>query len=141
EGVGPNCGFRNFLEPTWDLLNDYLLCMEKGGELYYKNATNLPCDVKVRYLGEGKNEANQKNIDFVFTISPNPAHQEVEISIKQPNLSNLTMEVLDLSGRCLLRKAIESSTFLLPLEQYTPGLYLIKINTPQGNYARKLVVQ
>lgn len=75
-----------------------------------------------------------------FSLTPNPAHSAVTVSLQQP-LPGATLTLLDLQGRTLRTLTLDNKTSLtLPLDTLAPGTYLLRLDTPQASATRKLTV-
>ena len=80
----------------------------------------------------------------LFTLSPNPAHNSVTITINS-QLSTLksqfSITMTDASGRDLLSLEVKSHIFSIPLGKYPSGTYLVTLNTPNGSATSKLIIE
>ncbi|NOQ75096.1 MAG: T9SS type A sorting domain-containing protein [Crocinitomix sp.] len=86
----------------------------------------------------------QESNSYAMSIYPNPAQDNFLIEFPQ-NLSN-QYEVLvnDMSGRVITRLSnVENEPVLVNSERWSPGVYVIKIYTLEGNlaYSTKLVIE
>ena len=72
-------------------------------------------------------------------LFPNPSAQdEVTITTEQPGAQ---IQVLDLSGQLLISQTMNDSSYRLPIAQLSNGVYLVRLQTPQGeSISRKLVL-
>jgi hypothetical protein len=70
-----------------------------------------------------------------FTLHPNPAHDEVTVSVSQPS----TLTVLDMAGRVVIPATPITSELRIPTSDLPAGVYFVRFH---GNGAvRKLVVR
>jgi hypothetical protein len=82
----------------------------------------------------------------VFDIYPNPAKEFVRIRIEKLNVSEITVKILDVSGREMLSKKHKvSNTDVfsdgLDIRGFTPGLYQVIVLTDAFHGIQKLVVR
>ncbi|MCB0523539.1 MAG: T9SS type A sorting domain-containing protein [Lewinellaceae bacterium] len=73
-------------------------------------------------------------------VFPNPASEFVSVSADINQLP-ITYQVYDQYGRLCVAGTIDFEGQLLPLNELSNGLYLIKLNSEFGSVARKLVVE
>lgn len=71
------------------------------------------------------------------SIFPNPAHNVLHIQTTAP-ISRI--EVFNLAGQCLAVHETNESDLQLNTISWTPGIYLIKIQTSQGAINQKVVI-
>jgi CotH kinase protein/Lamin Tail Domain/Secretion system C-terminal sorting domain len=49
------------------------------------------------------------------------------------------MQLFDIQGRLIQKIRIDSENYILNMSTYSPGMYLIKVITPTGNFVRKII--
>ena len=78
-----------------------------------------------------------------FSVFPNPAGDHFEIEIKNPTISsNLEMQLIDVTGRIVLNKALRNTHSIIPVNNTMPGLYHLKISDSQQTlFLKKIVLQ
>ena len=77
-----------------------------------------------------------------FSIYPNPTSSVLYVSIVLPDADNVTIRILDITGRTLMEKQLNGSNQYLtyfPTLQLASGLYLCEIETSNGHQVRKFV--
>jgi len=80
-------------------------------------------------------------------LAPNPATQSTTVSLVSAGAepgSISRVEVLNLSGQPVwqaIAPAPATTTMEIPLRGLATGLYIVRVTTPGGSYAEKLVVQ
>ncbi|MGQ7945480.1 polysaccharide lyase family protein [Flavobacterium sp. WC2509] len=79
-------------------------------------------------------------------IFPNPTSEFINIEFNDEDSSNITMSILDFTGKTLLKKDFKnnSSTFysLDIKNKLTSGVYIVKINTESGKvYSNKVIIE
>src|SRR5690554_622375 len=73
-----------------------------------------------------------------FSVFPNPAHDKVRIQIPIVGKGRLTF--FDISGRVIMQTEINSNKMEIETGDYSPGVYFIQIETPEGRGVEKLVI-
>jgi Secretion system C-terminal sorting domain len=87
----------------------------------------------VETISSIQNKENDPNI----VVYPNPAYEEVTVSCK--NLTPQYLTLLDVNGKVLLRKKGETSSTIFDLSDYPSGIYIIKINTINSFFVKRIV--
>lgn len=77
--------------------------------------------------------------DLDWRIYPNPAKNELKISIKSEEIRSI--QILDISGRLLLTKeSVEKGITMIDLSGISNGAYIVRVNTRNSSFKKKLVV-
>ena len=76
-----------------------------------------------------------KKIGLEISAFPNPTKNHLTITINNMELSNLTFQIFDASGRFLQKKKITDNHTTVNLRHYSSGTYFIKIS--KGNVELK----
>ena len=78
-----------------------------------------------------------------FTLSPNPAHTSVTVTLAAPCGSGCSLSLLDASGHTVLSLPLPagSSNATLPLRDLPAGPYFVSLSSPQGSSSQKLILQ
>ncbi len=78
-----------------------------------------------------------------FTLSPNPAHTSVTVTLAAPCGSGCSLSLLDASGHTVLSLPLPagSSNATLPLRDLPAGPYFVSLSSPQGASSQKLILQ
>ena len=76
-----------------------------------------------------------------FTLSPNPARDEVTVTVGSAAASPCVVVLRDGQGRELLRQRMEGGEVTLSTRGLPAGLYLTTLESPQGSSTQKLVVE
>jgi hypothetical protein len=80
-----------------------------------------------------------------FRVYPNPTH-DGHISVELPAKSkdqNINIEVLDLNGKVVLQQKTPNANQIIDLNfsaQLSNGVYQIRVNTAEGSYSQKVVL-
>ena len=94
----------------------------------------------------GKDEDENKiKTTSIFSLYPNPTNSKVNINFNQDFQGKLTVEVYNILGTCLTSKTVqdlkqgESTT--IDLQQFAPGIYIIKFCNSEGCWNQKVSVK
>lgn len=71
----------------------------------------------------------------LFSVFPNPASNDITISSDQDGI----VEIYQLMGKSILRKAITENTTIIDLKDLKPGIFIVKFDNEHGSYNTKLV--
>lgn len=96
-------------------------------------------DGKTTYIAyfENENVANEQEENQTFSLTPNPAHEQVKIS--SPALINC-ISVVDLQGRTVKQiDHVNASEYTLDVQGLENGTYVISLQTQNGNLQQKFV--
>jgi len=77
-----------------------------------------------------------ENTTLEFSVYPNPANNQVTITLVNPQMA--AVSVFDLDGKELLKTDINETEFNLNISQLPQGMYILKI-TQQGETGWKKV--
>ncbi len=79
----------------------------------------------------------------LFSLSPNPATNTVTVECFGDTEGEKWLQILDLEGREVYTQAFKQSrtqTITLDVSPLTPGVYLLRLHTPQGSASKKLII-
>ena len=76
----------------------------------------------------------------LFSLSPNPAQEEVTVTVDGVAGSGCWLTLNDEAGRELLRHWITDRTLTISIQGLAAGLYFVTIDTPQGSETQKLII-
>ena len=76
-----------------------------------------------------------------FTVSPNPAHGLVTVTLGMPGFEHAALILRDASGKELRRTTPSASKTDIPLRGLPAGTYFLTLSTPQGSSTQKLLVE
>ncbi len=141
--------YRNSETGGWNLLHEYNDAVMEWTQ-YSINLTNLSDFYQISfrgdinggrgiciddiYLQEGLGIASTENKDvFVY---PNPVKDMVYVDFRGKNAE---VSVIDYSGRIIINMQLTKEANSLDLSGVAAGLYLLKINTENGCFVRKIV--
>lgn len=116
------------------------------GDLYYDTyqlfyrIKQVDFDGKFTYSNEIAFENINKDA-FQFSIAPNPNNGNFSLFVNETNLlDNIQMELINSFGEILLRQNISESKTAIQIPQNLPGMYFIRIQTPNETRVKKLLV-
>lgn len=69
-------------------------------------------------------------------IYPNPTSNVLNIESKT-NISNI--EIIDINGRSLLSKPLDSNSTSINVESLSKGVYFVKVSNEKGNFVQKFI--
>lgn len=73
---------------------------------------------------------------------PNPAKELLNIHFQDRKIPEMTIEIVDLSGKLLVRSIVKSSSETsLDVSTFAEGVYFIKMYTEEGYRSQKLIIQ
>jgi hypothetical protein len=132
EGIGRYSGLFD-MEGSSVSGSTSLLCMDHNDTMWYEsNFTPGPCDSLM-----GIKEKIEIN---TIIISPNPAHNQITISLNEFKVQSAELKVFDIMGQQVMEEKIYSpvSTFNF---QLSSGVYFVKVGEGQKIAVQKLVIQ
>lgn len=78
--------------------------------------------------------------DEGFVLRPNPTRGLVQI-VLPPTAAGGHLSLCDMTGREIEVRTVTGTTMELDVRRLPAGTYLIKLETPQGTYSKKLVIR
>jgi hypothetical protein len=72
---------------------------------------------------------------YSVIVYPNPASEEITISLNSTDMQVNNVKVLDINGKLLL----ESNKYIINLEHMNPGLYILQIITNKGVINKNII--
>lgn len=132
-------GFIKYrIKPSTNFANYYKLVNEAW--IYFDNnlpvLTNYTSTHVYNFTSIIKTEKGNR-----ITVFPNPANSEITIETKNGTINEI--KLMDLTGKAVysLKTPINKYTNKLDITPFAKGIYFIKINTTEGDYVKKVVVQ
>jgi hypothetical protein len=77
---------------------------------------------------------------FTVSLSPNPASQNITISLTN-NKEALTMQIVDMSGKVVKSAILSNQVNYVSLTGLSQGLYLVKLKGISETYTEKLIME
>lgn len=81
------------------------------------------------------------NPKFEIELFPNPTNSNIQISISGIELSNMDIELLDVSGKTLKQFQLEQLEQQIDLKDLNEGVYFVKIKSEDHFVVRKVIKQ
>ena len=135
--IGYNVFLNNqlVLENTTELSYDFTSSNDKFFvevvALYEKDRKSV--GVAKKY-SKGENVLENKHLEC--SIYPNPANDRLYIETQ-----TLTVEIYDIYGRVQKMSAISGQQSVIDVAELNSGIYIIKINTKEGNIVKQFIKQ
>ncbi len=79
------------------------------------------------------------DLETVVSVYPNPATDQITISIGDKNTENIIVSLNNIQGVQLGQQETRSSSCTFDVSNLTPGMYIIQIYTTNGRFIRKFV--
>jgi len=95
----------------------------------------------ITYSGDGVSSNDQFEFDN-FRLYPNPSSDVVNIHFDLSTMTNIVFELYDLNGRLVYKDVLNNSNnvaYSLPMNQFSSGMYLLKINDGNHSVVKKIV--
>lgn len=73
-------------------------------------------------------------------LYPNPAKEEINITLSDLNTSEVTIEILNASGQNVFKQNYNSNQIIISTHTFSEGLYFIKISSTLSSKVVKLIV-
>jgi hypothetical protein len=118
-----DCGFIDASGPS-------LICFTQNDTIQYHPLSSYACEVIT-----GTKNISEDNISLI--ISPNPAHNKLNIECK---LQNAELKIYDIMGREVLEEKIHSSLSTFNF-QLLEGVYFVRVSDGSKTAVQKLVVE
>jgi hypothetical protein len=83
---------------------------------------------------------------MTFQIYPNPAREQIRVSIFPTNVKNVDFSISDASGRVLLRQAhvlktgMSDNSFSMNVAQLSPGIYYCTLQSEKTRTVKKVII-
>ena len=82
-----------------------------------------------------------KSLQGLSTIIPNPSAGIFEISLSEDILNNATYEIHDCVGKLVKRSEIKEKKTMVDLSTEAKGIYFLKISSAKGTILQKIIVE
>ncbi len=94
---------------------------------------------------EGVDIANtaviDETLDAAITIFPNPVSDVLSIKISTADFRNLTLSLIDVTGRLIQSENVTNSEMQLNMRKLSSGVYIVKIESEEGGIAVREIVK
>lgn len=82
-----------------------------------------------------------ENPDYDVTIYPNPGSYEVTLASKNQN-NIISVEVFNIDGKLINQyNTIINPLFIIPVQSYPVGIYILRIQTANGVFNKKMLIR
>ncbi len=71
------------------------------------------------------NDSTQKSLEI--RTYPNPTRDFIKLNLGSYKINKLQFFLFDINGKLLMNKNITNKATMIPMSQYIPGIYIIKI--------------
>jgi len=76
-----------------------------------------------------------------ISIYPNPVKKTLTVEFAEFGTENMKMSVIDIAGRELLQRNVDHAVEQIDMRKYSSGVYMLRIETSDGNIAIRKVVK
>jgi len=115
---------------------------------YYVIISNWPPPQTVDYLlnlsWEGISAVENDNLTSNLNVYPNPTHDKFTVGITNDAVTDLTLELVNISGQMVYRnqvKAVYSLNHEIDVSQFARGVYYLKVNNGKELKIKKVVIE
>lgn len=134
------------LPDSYEIARNELIYSIQGNRNPFTDSVQFACHIDfhdMSYLSEGCGSLGltKEYVAHNLSIFPNPSNSVVYVQLNSVDIN--TIQVTDLTGRTVgnFKEAKGKHFVKMDVSKYTPGTYILKINTQKGNVVRKVVVQ
>ena len=114
-----------------DGIPDMIVGNYRGGLSFYKGDSSLIFDNIKQYIQD----------TFLLNVYPNPANQNVILSLKDASKNNTkaNISLIDIYGEIVFKESVESyETITLQTSSFANGLYFVKIDLTENNKSKMI---
>lgn len=76
-----------------------------------------------------------------ITLFPNPATEQVNISLSTQNYTGSTISIIDISGKTVKKVSAQLPMTTISTNDLSKGIYLVKVQTSGAVFTTKLLIQ
>jgi len=132
------------IDPSWDLTQMHVVSMfidktgmiDNGGTIHYNDA------IKKAFKDGTAVLASQvlNGPDNRISVSPNPTTSDINLMLTGAISAESTVEVLDMQGKVVFQTNTVTNTMIIPTQQWSTGIYLVRLNEG-GLISQKKIVK
>lgn len=132
------------IDPSWDLTQMHIVSMfidktgmiDNGGTIHYNDA------IKKAFKDGTAVLASQvlNGPDNRISVSPNPTTSDINLMLTGAISAESTVEVLDMQGKVVFQTNAVTNTMIIPTQQWSTGIYLVRLNEG-GLISQKKIVK
>jgi hypothetical protein len=104
-----------------------------------KNAADDSIHVYLKEIDFGTVTGTNKNINTAFSISPNPANENLMIRLNSTNYSGKEIEIINYSGSVVKKDVIKDGENYIDISHLTTGIYVLEVEDNGVMYREKFV--
>lgn len=136
------CNNKSLTTNYMDYVNDRCMFMFTEGQARRMDAyiITIKDDWKDNVLSNESFEANK-----VFSIYPNPANNEINVSLVSNVVKDASYELFDIIGKSITKGGLDLDTNIqsrkINTSNLTNGVYLLKINSGKLSITNKIIVK
>jgi hypothetical protein len=136
---------RNSTSGLYERWSNSNFAPEIGSLSIYANKTHTYNVVAYRYMATFnaflQTSIKKPTSAFDISIYPNPASSEINININNKTLKNI--QILDISGKTILEKKINTleNKFTIDLSSLESGIYIVNLQTKKEVFSSKLIIE
>lgn len=84
---------------------------------------------------------DQNSLSNAFNVYPNPLKDELSIVLldEQSSVTSITLRIFDTKGNLMYQNKMNRKNTVINIENYTSGIYMLQISSPEGIYTKKLI--
>ena len=112
---------------------------EPGTYFITLNAQENGCDSLIRLQLDFTTTVSTLGASYQISLLPNPAREYLQFQSQLPLTGHLQM--IDLSGRVQYETIIQKTNHFIPVGQLPSGLYIVRLQTVQGDWWEKIILQ
>ncbi len=79
--------------------------------------------------------------DQSINIYPNPASETLNVNFLEPQHKNSKIEFYDIQGKMVKNIIVSNNTNAINISDLYSGLYILKINTSNNTYSKKIIIE
>jgi D-alanyl-D-alanine carboxypeptidase len=84
---------------------------------------------------------DEQYADKLINVYPNPANSNVTVSIPTSVAQNYNISLYDMPGKCIYTEKGDKDEYTLNTEFVQTGMYLLKIQSENKQYLKKIIIQ
>ena len=106
------------------------------GQVVYTSASstsgNINQGVQQPYILITTDVGANPDINVSMSVYPNPAVNNINLNVGKQDLNDLSFQLYDVQGKCLVNKIILASETSIEMDEYPAGNYFLKVTNKQS---------
>jgi hypothetical protein len=141
-GASTIAGYRYSINCSYILNSTILKKATIPGVINLQSETLPNSESNIESKNILSNESSIKLLDEIdFKLYPNPAKFFINIDFSYAPEDGTTIEIIDGSGRTVLKKLLESDSNRIDIQQFRSGIYFVKSFNGQKHQIKKLIIR